>query len=251
MKPKGYIQACKEGAWHLQVWDKAGDRTSAKRIPFRCRSWRHEGACREWCGACDFVRCSEAIASRQHWSFLTLTFKHREWKRHRLDLLFRFGYYAWSALRKRLYRECGRIWYIQTWEIHKSQYPHCHVAISNENVRRHADECYLWESVYGNVATPWKRNWLEPAVEQVGFGNVCDLRPIWDGSGVAGYLAKLARELTGAGTKHQVPINAPRHFRRLRASKGLLPKRLKDEHITGALVKLPIDELEIDDDGNY
>jgi hypothetical protein len=68
---------------------------------------------------------------------------------------------------------------------------------------------------------------------------------------MAGYLVKLTRELTGAGPKNQIPVNAPRHFRRLRASKGLLPPRKKNDHVTGALVKIPIDELEIDDDGNY
>jgi hypothetical protein len=189
--------------------------------------------------------------NRQHWSLLTLTFKHREWKKTRLDLLFRFGYTAWSRLRKRLDCECGRIWYIQTWEIHKSMYPHCHVAISNENLHRHAEDCDIWERVYGHVKTPWKKNYLEDAVEECGFGTTCHLMPIRHGAEMAGYLVKTAMELTGAGPKNQIPINAPRHFRRLRASKGLLPKRHKDEHKTGALVKLPVDELEIADDGSY
>lgn len=251
VKARGYVDACRRQLWHLQTWDKSGDRSTAKRIPFRCRSWRHEGECREWCGACDFVRCSEAIASRKYWSLLTLTFPHRRWNRNRMEVLFRFGYTAWSRLRKRLERECGKINYIQTWEIHKSKYPHCHTVISNENVHRHAEACDLWERVYGNVGEPWKRNWLEPKVEKCGFGTICHLAPVRGGAEMAGYLVKLARELTGAGVKNQIPVNAPRHFRRLRASKGLLPKRHKNEHVTGALVKMPIDELEIDDDGNY
>jgi len=246
VKARGYVDACARGLWHLQVWDKSQDRTQAKRIPFKCRSWRHEGDCRLWCGACDFVRCSEAIASRKHWSLLTLTFPHRQWSPRRLDLLFRFGYTAWSRLRKRLNTECGRIWYIQTWEIHKSMYPHCHVVISNENVHRHAEECDLNERVYGHVRTPWKQNYLEEAIVECGFGKVCHLAPVRGGAEMAGYLVKLARELTGAGVKNQVPVNAPRNFRRLRASQGLLPKRHKNDHITGTIVKMPVDEVEVD-----
>ena len=57
---------------------------------------------------------------------------------------------------------------------------------------------------------------------------------------MAGYLTKLARELTGAGVKSQVPVNAPRHFRRIRASAKLLPPRKKNPDITGILHKMPL-----------
>lgn len=246
MKAKGYVDACRRELWHLQLWKKTESRATAKRVPFRCRSWRHEGPCREWCGACDFLRCKQAIESRTHWSFLTLTFEHRKWSKSRLDLLFREGYHAWNRVRRRLVDESGHIKYIQTWEIHRSEYPHAHVVISNENVFRHACAVQAWKRAYMIGTQPWKLNWLEPMLQECGFGTACDLKPVHEGVGMAGYLAKMAKELTGAGYKSQIPVNAPRHFRRLRASKGLLPKRYKDKDLTGTMVKVPIDEFDLD-----
>jgi hypothetical protein len=57
---------------------------------------------------------------------------------------------------------------------------------------------------------------------------------------MAGYLVKLAKELTGAQAKKgdQAPLHAPRHFRRIRASRGLLPAQAKGAgEWTGALVR--------------
>lgn len=193
------------------------------------------------------MRVRDAIQSRDHWSLLTLTFEHREWKRSRMDLLFRAGYDFWNALRRKLNDECGKIWYIQTWEIHKNHYPHCHTIISNENVAMHADKCYLSESAYGKCYYPWFKNWLQQTVQECGFGDQVHLMPVRHGAQMAGYLVKTAAELTGAGVKNQIPVNAPRNFRRLRASKFLLPKRRKNECYTGKLCKLPIDEIEIED----
>jgi hypothetical protein len=69
------------------------------------------------------------------------------------------------------------------------------------------------------------------------FGKISYCEAMKDGTRMAGYLTKLAKELTGAGVKHQVPVNAPRHFRRIRASIGLLPPRYKDPEITGRLIR--------------
>jgi hypothetical protein len=60
---------------------------------------------------------------------------------------------------------------------------------------------------------------------------------------MAGYLTKLGLELSGAARKGQTPVNAPRHFRRIRASRGMLPKRIKNPDITGQLFKIPHEQL--------
>jgi hypothetical protein len=65
-----------------------------------------------------------------------------------------------------------------------------------------------------------------------------------EANAMAGYLVKLARELTGAAVKDQVPVNAPSHFRRLRASQGLLPPPYKNPEITGALHLEPLEAVE-------
>jgi hypothetical protein len=78
--------------------------------------------------------------------------------------------------------------------------------------------------------------------QSCGFGWQC-YADILSGQagGLAGYLAKKAQELVGASTKpgDQIPYDAPRHFRRLRASRGCLPPVAKGEY-TGQLVFGPL-----------
>jgi len=58
---------------------------------------------------------------------------------------------------------------------------------------------------------------------------------------MAAYTVKLAGEM---GKACQVPLNAPRHYRRLRASHGLLPPRPKNPDITGRLTRKEVEEVE-------
>src|SRR5262245_30225082 len=132
VRPTGltYVGACQKGAWHLELRLKNAGDDSRVRFPFRCRSWRHEGECREWCGRCDFVRVVEAMNSLNHWTSFVFTYPKREWPL--VSQLFRFGYVSWSRMRKRFVKEWGPIKYIQSWEVHKSGYPHVNVVISNQ-----------------------------------------------------------------------------------------------------------------------
>lgn len=223
-----YVGACEQQKWHLQLWRRDGSDPTRLHIPFRCRSWRHAGECRQWCGKCDFVRCLAAIEANEHWTNLVLTYPHRDWPR--VGQLFRFGLVSWARFRKRIVREFGPMKYIQTWEVHRSGYPHVNVVVSNE--------WFHWRARVENVA--FIREWLRPAVKECGFGKELFVTPVYNAAGMAGYLTKLARELTGASVKNQVPVNAPRHFRRLRASKGLLPKRFKTTEFTGRIIPTPL-----------
>jgi hypothetical protein len=65
---------------------------------------------------------------------------------------------------------------------------------------------------------------------------------------MAGYLVKLARELVGADNKSQIPWDAPPHFRRLRATRGLLPPVHKSG-MCGYLVFTPADDCDDEADG--
>lgn len=179
-----------------------------------------------WRGAIDFQRVKEAMESRDHWSYFVFTYPHREWPNK--DALFRFGVVSWSRLRKRLIREYGRIEYIQTWEIHKTGYPHVNVAVSNK---------HLWDSVTGEGWEEHRPEKWTLAIRECGFGKIWYASAVKSREKMAGYLLKKARELTGAGVKNQTPINAPPHFRRLRASQGLLPPPYKDEQLSGRLIK--------------
>lgn len=217
---------CEDGTAHLIVWP-IGSPYDRKMVPFRCRSWRHPGDCRQWKGAQDFVRCRDAILSRgSEWIYVVLTLPHRqftsEWEAYRAGCRF------WQMLNQRLTRAYGRIEYLQTWEKHQSGFPHVNIVIRND---------FVWRLCRGDGGQSWRQKLTSMAVA-VGFGFRVWVEPLRPGRGetLAGYLTKLSRELTGAGIKDQIPVNAPPHFRRLRASRGLLSKTYRREGWTGKLV---------------
>jgi hypothetical protein len=220
------VDWCENHEAALVVWpsDQPSERVH---IPFRCRSWRHTGECQRWQGAQDFVRCRDAILSRgPQWVYVVLTLAHRafrdEWA------AYRSGVHLWGDLCQRLTRRYGRIEYIQTWEKHvRSDFPHVNLVIHNERI---------WRLCEGEGWRSWRRDLKVQAVA-VGFGVIVYAEPLRAGGSLtlAGYLTKLSRELTGASIKNQVPVNAPRHFRRIRASRGLLPARFKKDGWTGFL----------------
>lgn len=226
------IFACEHGEWSIYT-QRVSDPSEWNVIPFRCRSWRHEGECSLWRGAQDFNRISEAIESRVSWTYIVLTYAHAEWEDE--ATLYRAGVTTWRSLRKRMIRRFGPMEYIQTWERHRSGWPHVNVLVCNEKL---AAECSGegWRDV--------RQTWLIPEAVAAGFGKVCYIKPMISPRRMAGYLTKLAMELTGAGPKDQVPRNAPPHFRRIRASRGLLPPPHKDPDLTGKLWRAPADIVE-------
>lgn len=221
------VQACENGAWTLLTWKK-DDPVSRRAVRFRCKSWRHPGDCQKACGACDFIRIAAALKSRKKWCFATLTYPRKDWPDR--TALFRFGVVSWARLRKRLTYHFGALAYVQTWEAHQSGYPHCHLAVQNGD---------LWDAVGpGHASAP--RWWFRDHCVACGFGRQCDISQARNKKAISSYLTKLGLELSGASVKNQIPIEAPPHFRRIRASRGLLPKRVKDETMTGVLLNSPI-----------
>jgi len=219
-----YVTACQKCAWTLETWRKDGEGERAA-YPFRCRSWRHEGDCRLWRGAQDFQRIKQAIYSRRHWCHVVLTYLQP--CPEPTDRDFRNGVVWWSRLRKRLVERYGEIKYIQTWERHESGWPHIHLAISNQDIYEMSE--LDRESNF--------RDLFQVMAYSCGFGYVGTCDRLRGRKAMAGYLVKLAQELTGSGVKDQTPTNAPRHFRRIRASVRLLPPILKNEDFTGELLR--------------
>lgn len=174
------------------------------------------------------MRVAEAMSTSKWWSYLVLTFKQGEWENEWAQA--KAAVICWAKLRKRAIRAFGEIKYVQTWERHKKRGFHANLAVSNREVFREV-AC---------LEKPHKWQWLRENAEQCGFGYVCWAEPLRaDNDSLAGYLTKLSRELTGAGPKNQVPTQAPPHFRRLRASRGLLPPCHKSDY-TGRLIQAPI-----------
>jgi hypothetical protein len=228
-----YTDACEDGQWHLHIWpigEEHGPETQCQRIPFTCRSWRHEGECRKWRGALDFWRIKEAIKKRKDWVYIVLTF-HQGNDYQRWQTYFKAGK-AWDILRKRITRKYGKLAYVQTWERHVRG--GCHVNLLLGNALIAQDVELDWKT--------WRACFLRPNAVGSGFGYICWVERLDENyNAMAGYLTKLANELTGAGIKNQVPVDAPPHFRRIRASRGLLPPP-PEKIFTGQLVKIPLPE---------
>jgi len=226
-KDMRYLDACEDCLWCLRLW-KQTHPDKVFEANFTCRSWRHPGECCQWKGAQDFARVRDAIRSRSDWVYLVFTFDPSTIESP--FAAFVRGVILWSAFRKRFKRKWGAYAYVQTWEVHASGWPHVNVCIANPEFHRVA--CGNWRLL--------RRRWFRPAAMACGFGKVCWLKPYHSADGLAGYITKLARELVGAKTKNQVPVSAPRHFRRLRASYGLLPPPIKNPDISGFLAQCPV-----------
>lgn len=217
-----YVERCENCEWAIEMWrrDKPGETWL---VPFMCRSWRHEGECRLWKGAQDFVRVKEALESVGDWSYLVLTYPQNDWPDK--DELYRACVLHWSKLRKRLTRYYGKFKYIQTWERHLNGGPHVNIVISSPSLAIHLDDIGYSE---------WLKFWV-PRLMECGYGYIDYVDRLRDKGAINSYLNKAALELTGAGVKSQIPYDAPPHFRRLRATAKFLPPVHKNPDIAGVL----------------
>jgi len=217
-----YVTACEIDAWTIETWPKDDPDLHSFRV-FRCHSWRHRGECQVWKGQQDYTRIKDALDSRDFWMHVTLTYPLHQYSD--IKKLYSWGCVHWSKLRKRLHRRFGKFEYIQIWEVTRRDVPHCHMAVTSER---------LYSECGRDPINNFHRLIQEAAIE-CGFGKVGWCEKIRSRVGMSGYLLKLERELTGKAKGCQIPIDSPPHFRRLRASRGLLPPVLKDPDITGAL----------------
>jgi hypothetical protein len=223
-----YVMCCERCLWHLKLW-KPGQEGKVKRVPYKCHSWRHPGECAAWKAAQDYCRVFEAVKKRNDWFYLVLTYAQSDWpdwKQQYVD-----SCRIWAALHKRMQRAWGKCDYIQTWERHRAGGLHCNVLVGNKAI----------DAIVRADFRPWRRDWLKPNAAECGFGKVLWVTPFRHGTAdsMAGYLTKLANELIGSSEKGQIPFDAPRHFRRLRATRGLLPPIIKSDY-TGSLEMFPI-----------
>lgn len=176
----------------------------------------------------DFARIMGALETYTCWTFLVLTYPQKQWPDVRE--LFREGVRHWSRLRKKIEYYYPGMKYIQTWEIHKSGWPHVQVLIQHKG---------LYDSTKKHRMKVKRK--LDAWAQQAGFGYLRWIRCVYSKAGIADYFSKVAMELNTVGKHDQLPINAPKHFRRIRASEGLLPKRIKDDKVTGKLLEMPVD----------
>jgi hypothetical protein len=225
-----YIKACREKKWTFWVRNLRTGKINVKR--FKCQSWRHEGVCARAKNAYDFVRIREAIKRMgEGWSYLVLTFDQRDSVLNTYKKI----YECWDKFRKRLSRRYGKIKYIVTVEKHRSGYPHLNALIFNRE---------LFRELSGEGWKEWRseRGWGGRTVVECGFGVRLWAEPVRCQEAIAGYFVKLCSE---TAKLDQLPVNAPKHFRRIRASRGLLPKRIKCEDVTGGVIKVEIERVKV------
>jgi len=227
-----YINACRQGAWSIVTWPRDHPE-KAKVHCFKCRSWRHEGECAKWKGAQDFRRIEAALKNNPgFWVYMVFTFDPKDWFNE-------FQAYkgllsCWEKFRLRFERKFGKFQYVNLCEKHKNGRPHINILIRNEKFGELCKE--NWRRI--------KSDWVEPHLIASGFGLNCYVEPVRDESAMAGYCVKLMNTIGEVVKTTQAPVNAPKNFRRLRASRGLLPPPIKNPDITGRLEMQPFEKVE-------
>ena len=205
----------------------------AKVRSFKCRAWRHEGECAKWKGAQDFRRIEGAFKKNPgSWVYMVFTFDRKDWF-NEFDA-YKCLYSCWDKFRKRFERKFGKFQYICLCEKHRDGFPHINILIRNEKFAELCNE--NWRGV--------KSDWVEPHAMASGFGLNSYVEPVRDSSAMAGYCVKLLATIGEVSKLSQAPVNAPKNFRRLRASRGILPPPIKNPNITGALQMEPFERTE-------
>lgn len=266
------VGACLGDRWTLRTVDMATGEEFLS--PFRCKSWRCP-RCAPSVNARDAQRAQEALGrvDPRHVLFVTLTFDHEPWlclartvvddelqvEALARDLAWRDTRACWKRLRDRLVYRIGRgfgrskkkarIDYLQTWEGHRSGWPHVHAVLVSEDLAADVKANGSYQRVNEHTGEPqaiwrWGKQVLSRLAKLAGFGTVCDVQFPRSWEAVAGYLVKLAKELTQSVHKGQAPICAPKRFRRIRSTPRFLPPiRVKHENWCGELLQAPLEML--------
>lgn len=227
----GTTKRCEQGRLTALVWDR--DTGDVRATRGYCRGYR----CRQ-CGSLVAKelrdRVTTAVQSRGWWLYLVLTFNpaafDSSWDAYR-----RAGVLWDKRLRQRIEHAFGPFCYIQTWERHvgPAQFPHLNLVLSGDGLRRATEEAGVEDRYHAPAGHgkgrwcrfPLSRPWWTENVPACGFGLRVWVEVLDREHSIAAYLAKAAEDLSAARWKagDQTPIGAPPHFRRLRASRGLLP----------------------------
>jgi len=185
-KPRS-CKACSSGTWTVVTYDRA-DRRNPSAQRFFCKSWRCDGDCRLWKSAQDFARIKEALQSCSYLTYHVLTFDPKDWG----DNEHWYGQYkgsmrCWDLMRKSIVRRWGEIAYVQTWERNKNKGLHCNLVLESEPI---------WKDLQASKYH-FRNEWESIAVAS-GFGKINWSEHVrGERGGLAGYLVKLSKELTG------------------------------------------------------
>lgn len=244
----GYIKACKGKRWTVKLWKKSDPNQKAY-VCYACRSWRCAGDCARANAAQLFARLTASIARvPDFWCFLTLTLDPKRFT-SRESMYKRVGK-MWANFRKSLKYEFGYDEFFLAFEVSvRAKALHIHAIVRSKNLFAAVSPTPLEVVEKGKptegAANVWK-TWLKPTAIACGFGFKCDVSAVRDQAAMSGYLVKASAigELTHTEKKDQLPVDAPKGFRRIRASKGFLVPKLKNEDLSGELIKKPVEHLQ-------
>lgn len=230
-----YIRRCQEKAWTVALQSRSNPDERAF-VCYACKSWRCVGDCARANAAQWFARLKTSFErSPSWWVFVTLTMDPKR-ARSRKEL-YRQLSRAWGLFRKRVKFTYGYENFVLCVEMSERQgVPHVHAMIQSRE---------LYSAVEREGAVRVHR-WLKRSAMESGFGFKCHLSNARDRDAVSGYFVKAAgmsAELSDAGEKGQLPVDAPKGFRRIRASKGFIVPKLKSEKWTGQLLFHQVDEV--------
>ncbi len=221
------------GLKSLVLFPRGGpDAGSPLVVPLRCKSFRCP-RCWWSVAAEDARRIEVGATSRPDWIYAVLTLDpshHRGPRSAYAD-----ASKLWSKrLKRRLERRYGRIEYVQTWEQHRTGWPHVNLLVRSDalmaDVRAHGIEERTTDGPKGSrVAhfTPWRTRVFKPLVVEAGFGRIVWAEPVICARSLAHYFAKIVGEFCRSHDKpgDQRPHTAPFGTKRLRSSDDLLPPR--------------------------
>lgn len=238
-----YVEACANGAWSLRLWRKDAVPDShgvvrARSVPYRCRSWRHveggrpSGCANAWTSATYHrLRAAFADVPAGDVVYVVLTIDPKRWPDARAA--YRALFRCEQRFRQRVESRYGKFKYANVVESTRRGWPHSNLVIVSPSLGA-ACGGDGWRRVRREMVS-----WLE----QVGLGYVVWVERARSVETLIGYAAKLAGGMLPAEVAKttQSPLNAPRHFRRVRASRGFLPPSKVESRETGVLVKFPVD----------
>ena len=248
-----YIRCCAHNdrrpqSYWVYTWE-AADPSKRIRSPYRCGSWRCPYGCRMFAGHLLYSRIVESFEGfdPNELVMIVLTLPSLDHAKAKAgvreladlyrDLLVRKERF-WSRM-KRLHAKRGWDWigsqYVAVLEQHKSGVPHVNLLVRSPQ----------WAHA---LRSGKPKEWLfdpelQAHAEATGWGWRCTAEPVREKgfNKLAGYIVKLAGRsdaMHGELAKEcQLPLQAPRHFRRLRAGKRFLVPRRRKEGWTGTIVR--------------
>lgn len=244
------VMACELGVWHLELVDrKTGE---VKRTPFKCKSWRHFGTCRNSNMLEKRERIAKALIEYDFAdvAFLVLTLdpKRRFAKRDGRVVDLGNPYEAfkelgalWRSFAKFIKRNWGYAGFVSTVEQHASGMPHLNVLLVSRR---------LSEALNTGGSTWRVIDELKGAAVRCHFGPKLTAEAARKPLDLARYIAKVAVELDERVNRNrlvneiekgtQTIMGAPPRTRNLRSSKGFLPATPKQEKYTGRMVMRPV-----------